>query len=37
MRALIPREIDPEIGTLEDYDESNGPKYAMPRGNLMLE
>jgi len=28
----MPREIDPEMGTLEDSDESNGPIYVMPRG-----
>lgn len=32
MRTLIPREIDPEVGTLEDFDKSNGAKYVMPRG-----
>jgi len=33
----MPREIEPEVETLEDSDESNGPKYVMDRNNLMRE
>ena len=27
--TLIPREIDPEVGTLEDHDEDNGPLISL--------
>jgi len=31
VRTLMPRELDLEVGTLEDSDESNGPNM-LPRG-----
>ena len=30
--ALLPREIDLEVGILEDSDKSNGPKYVISQG-----
>lgn len=30
--SLMPREIDPEVGTLENSDESNSPKYVINPG-----
>jgi len=29
----MPRELDPEVGALEDFDESNGPNILYPGDN----
>ena len=34
--TLTPRELDPEVGTLEDSNESNGPNILYPGDNWYV-